>query len=759
MTAKQNAKTIALLVCATLLLSNIAIAFEQSFDLNSDGRLNDLDIIVVKRAIENGQCGSTKSCDLDGSGKFDMGDYNKIYDSLYGGFSQASTATGTVNLGTATATQTTTGVIPANAVKINSGEQFKLSQGMTAVMESTDGFKLYLSGTEQMNCLRAGQCPPSAAHVELRPRDGVPRVWTIQEKGEEYFGNYKLMVYSADTSSQSASFIVTRQGATSINHELEPVQIRPGSPFKLNLQQYGYVEGIFKMRLNELTPSRCAGQQSASPTAATSDCKPTIARLTISLADGGGEFHHDIPFGAELDITDKYSLKFTESPTIDVAVFLLEEKITTPETTQSVQVTIGELFKLKTGWRAFKLGSDGFEFTVAAIDLPNCAQPIAPAQVNPAVAASNAIAMPAPTAVAYAPMPALTQGIPVQIPPRPCQSGAVAIKISQGTQRLEPGQTIGLTDKYTLSTLEVRGLADGQRVAVMIVKDQTDEALEIPLGREFGLAVGQKSESNTDPYFSLTLTGINQVQCIRAPCPAHAELRLETKDRGDFEMSIGEGMAEPRAGLTISVLKTDVSKKSSTLVVTRTGGSNCPVFSPPAPGWCNDGKVLPGGINAMGCQGPPICDRGQAGTPMPGSDRDAHGCIGSAGYTWCDAKQKCLRTWEESCGGAPIPGQPAVPEKCNGCTVDDKCIAIGVRIKDPKKDVPVYCDVDETFSVQKINGEGCQNSYECSSNTCADSKCTSLDERLGGIEKQVAEQKGMLDKLVGFFKKIFGFGE
>jgi len=34
---------------------------------------------------------------------------------------------------------------------------------------------------------------------------------------------------------------------------------------------------------------------------------------------------------------------------------------------------------------------------------------------------------------------------------------------------------------------------------------------------------------------------------------------------------------------------------------------------------------------------------------MPGSDRDAHGCIGSAGYTWCEVKQKCLRTWEEPC--------------------------------------------------------------------------------------------------------------
>lgn len=34
---------------------------------------------------------------------------------------------------------------------------------------------------------------------------------------------------------------------------------------------------------------------------------------------------------------------------------------------------------------------------------------------------------------------------------------------------------------------------------------------------------------------------------------------------------------------------------------------------------------------------------------LVGSDRDEHGCIGSAGYIWCDIKQKCLRIWEEDC--------------------------------------------------------------------------------------------------------------
>ena len=39
--------------------------------------------------------------------------------------------------------------------------------------------------------------------------------------------------------------------------------------------------------------------------------------------------------------------------------------------------------------------------------------------------------------------------------------------------------------------------------------------------------------------------------------------------------------------------------------------------------------------------------------PVVGNEKDIHGCIGSAGYSWCDAKQKCLRAWEEPCNNVP----------------------------------------------------------------------------------------------------------
>ncbi|WP_321904266.1 hypothetical protein [Burkholderia cenocepacia] len=36
----------------------------------------------------------------------------------------------------------------------------------------------------------------------------------------------------------------------------------------------------------------------------------------------------------------------------------------------------------------------------------------------------------------------------------------------------------------------------------------------------------------------------------------------------------------------------------------------------------------------------------QAAPPRIGGDRDAHGCIGSAGYAWCERTRQCERPWE-----------------------------------------------------------------------------------------------------------------
>jgi putative hemolysin len=51
---------------------------------------------------------------------------------------------------------------------------------------------------------------------------------------------------------------------------------------------------------------------------------------------------------------------------------------------------------------------------------------------------------------------------------------------------------------------------------------------------------------------------------------------------------------------------------------------------------------------------------GNGGQQLVGNDADEHGCIPSAGYSWCEAKQKCIRPWEEECV-AENNGQTGLP--------------------------------------------------------------------------------------------------
>ncbi len=83
------------------------------------------------------------------------------------------------------------------------------------------------------------------------------------------------------------------------------------------------------------------------------------------------------------------------------------------------------------------------------------------------------------------------------------------------------------------------------------------------------------------------------------------------------------------------------------------------VFSGPEDTWiCQNGQWTAHGKPAApkpttGCGHTPqetaTSTQQAAVQPAPGSDRDEHGCIGSAGYQWCAATQKCQRPWEELC--------------------------------------------------------------------------------------------------------------
>ncbi len=78
---------------------------------------------------------------------------------------------------------------------------------------------------------------------------------------------------------------------------------------------------------------------------------------------------------------------------------------------------------------------------------------------------------------------------------------------------------------------------------------------------------------------------------------------------------------------------------------------------------------------------------------LVGGDRDEHGCIGSAGYSWCEAKSECLRPWEdewdETCDveGSEVPsvgGEAVLPpldgEDLVACTMEAKICSDGSAV-------------------------------------------------------------------------------
>ena len=42
----------------------------------------------------------------------------------------------------------------------------------------------------------------------------------------------------------------------------------------------------------------------------------------------------------------------------------------------------------------------------------------------------------------------------------------------------------------------------------------------------------------------------------------------------------------------------------------------------------------------------PALKTNKAPPDIVGADKDSHGCIGSAGYQWCEREEKCVRPWE-----------------------------------------------------------------------------------------------------------------
>jgi hypothetical protein len=80
-------------------------------------------------------------------------------------------------------------------------------------------------------------------------------------------------------------------------------------------------------------------------------------------------------------------------------------------------------------------------------------------------------------------------------------------------------------------------------------------------------------------------------------------------------------------------------------------------------------------LGISGCVG-----KDYQGEKAIGGDKDEHGCLIPAGYTWCEVKQKCLRVWEENCSSNITVGGEKDEHGClvaagySWCEAKNKCI-------------------------------------------------------------------------------------
>ncbi len=71
----------------------------------------------------------------------------------------------------------------------------------------------------------------------------------------------------------------------------------------------------------------------------------------------------------------------------------------------------------------------------------------------------------------------------------------------------------------------------------------------------------------------------------------------------------------------------------------------------------------------------------------------------------------------------------------SGCYSDGTCYPIGYRVNG------TFCSSDKNFTTQLSSNLACQNSFECSSNVCANNQCVS---------------EGLIQKILNWFSRLFG---
>jgi len=115
---------------------------------------------------------------------------------------------------------------------------------------------------------------------------------------------------------------------------------------------------------------------------------------------------------------------------------------------------------------------------------------------------------------------------------------------------------------------------------------------------------------------------------------------------------------------------------------------------------------------------------GQTEEPI-GGETDEHGCLSAAGYTWCESKQKCLRTWEEECP-SETPEQDAQEQTTEDEAGEMETGMLLMQITDKKPETLNITNLEITISDIKVHiaGAGGTTEETCTNETSIYEECT-----------------------------------
>jgi len=98
---------------------------------------------------------------------------------------------------------------------------------------------------------------------------------------------------------------------------------------------------------------------------------------------------------------------------------------------------------------------------------------------------------------------------------------------------------------------------------------------------------------------------------------------------------------------------------------------------------------------------------------MVGNDSDAHGCIGSAGYSWCEERGECIRVWETNCTQLELKDRVKTNMNLTSLKENNKTINVALMSNGKNAMIKVMPSTASATAIARLGIKNCNESEGC----------------------------------------------